>query len=55
MNVDIKDENGLTPLCWAAKNDDEDIIKLLLEHKKVPMNSRGENDVKTVMLGHVED
>src|SRR5436309_3466839 len=33
VRMDSKFINGLTPLSWAAQNRNEELVKLLLEHK----------------------
>jgi ankyrin repeat protein len=38
VDVDSKDENGETPLSWAAYNGHEAVVKLLLETGKVDVD-----------------
>jgi hypothetical protein len=40
--VDSKDEDGLTPLSWAACNGHEAVVKLLLKTDKVDVDSKDE-------------
>ncbi|KAL6825975.1 ankyrin repeat-containing domain protein [Trichoderma sp. SZMC 28015] len=40
-DVDAKDDDGLTPLSWSARNGYDDVVKLLLAVPSVNVNSRG--------------
>jgi ankyrin repeat protein len=40
VDVDLKDSEGQTPLCWAAENGHEAVVKLLVETGNVDVDSK---------------
>jgi ankyrin repeat protein len=40
VDVDFKDENGRTPLSWAAEEGHEAVVKLLVDTGKVDIDSK---------------
>jgi len=43
-SADLKDEDGRTPLSWAAEEGHEGVVRLLLERDDVDVNSKDERD-----------
>jgi ankyrin repeat protein len=51
VDVNLQDNDGEQPLCWASRYGQTDVVVELLKHDKVDVNLQDKNGWTAFMLG----